>query len=245
MSGPRETIQSMWIGPCLSTMEQLSIASFLRHGHDYHLFTYCPVDGLPPGAVCLDAREILPESRIFQYRDHASYAGFSNFFRYKLLWERGGWWVDTDAVCLRPFEFEEPYVIASELHPHGGEVPTCSFLKAPAGSPVFADAWEQCAHRRTETLAWGETGPRLIGELVSRFDLADYIQPAVTFCPVPYSEWTQFTEADVSWTFGASTRAVHLWHELWRRGAKDKDRVYPPTSPFELWKREYLTDTVC
>src|SRR4051812_6131780 len=98
MSGPRVIIQSLWIGARLSTMERLSIASFLHHGHDYHLFTYGPVEGIPPGTVVQDACEILTESRIFQYRDHASYAGFANFFRYKLLLERGGWWVDTDAV---------------------------------------------------------------------------------------------------------------------------------------------------
>src|SRR5438105_1989553 len=90
-----EVIQGLWVGERLSVMERLSIASFLHHGHAYHLYTYGPVAGLPAGAVRQDARAILPESMIFQYRDHASYAGFSNYFRYKLLLERGGWWVDT------------------------------------------------------------------------------------------------------------------------------------------------------
>jgi Glycosyltransferase sugar-binding region containing DXD motif/Alpha 1,4-glycosyltransferase conserved region len=240
MSGPRVTIQSLWIGPRLSTMERLSIASFLHHDHDYHLFTYSPVEGVPPGAVVRDAREILPESRIFQYREHASYAGFANFFRYKLLLERGGWWVDTDVVCLRPFDFDEPYVIATEHHPYGGEVPTNSFLKAPEGSPAFAEAWERCQSSRPETLTWGEMGPLLIGEIASRFDLGKYLQPAKTFCPVPYQEWARFTEPGVPWSFDASTRAVHLWNELWRRGSKDKDFVYPPESAYEQWKRKYL-----
>src|SRR5258706_6206464 len=33
-------IQGLWIGPTLSQMEQLSIASFLANGHEYHLFVY-------------------------------------------------------------------------------------------------------------------------------------------------------------------------------------------------------------
>ena len=42
-------------------------------------------------------------------------SGFSNFFRYKLLLERGGWWVDADMVCLRPFAFDKEHVFASEV----------------------------------------------------------------------------------------------------------------------------------
>ena len=29
-----------------------------------------------------------------------SVAGFSNLFRYELLRRDGGWWVDTDVLCL-------------------------------------------------------------------------------------------------------------------------------------------------
>jgi len=33
-------IYGLWIGSKLSTMQRLSICSFMAHGHDYHLFTY-------------------------------------------------------------------------------------------------------------------------------------------------------------------------------------------------------------
>ncbi len=88
-----DIIQSLWIGPTLSVMERLCMRSFLAHGHDFHLYTYAPIDNVPEGVVVQDGNDILPESMIFQYRDHSSYAGFANFFRYKLLLERGagGW----------------------------------------------------------------------------------------------------------------------------------------------------------
>ena len=104
-------IQGLWIGAELSVMEQLSIASFLRNGHEYHLYTYAELANVPAGTVIRDANEILPAAAIFQYKDRPSYAGFSNFFRYKLLLERGGWWVDSDLVCLRPFDFTVEYFI--------------------------------------------------------------------------------------------------------------------------------------
>src|SRR4051812_44012710 len=95
-------------------MEQLAIRSFLHHGHEFRLYTYQPVENLPPGTVELDAAEILPASAIFESASHKTFAGFSNFFRYKLLLEKGGWWVDSDVVCLVPFDFPTPYVFAQE-----------------------------------------------------------------------------------------------------------------------------------
>ena len=42
-------IQGLWIGSELSMLERLSIASFLDNGHDYHLYTYGDVRGIPDG----------------------------------------------------------------------------------------------------------------------------------------------------------------------------------------------------
>ena len=120
-------IQGLWIGPTLSQMEQLSIASFLANGHDYHLFVYDDVKNIPVGTTLKDANEILPAAAIFQYAGRPSYAGFANFFRYKLLLERGGWWADTDTVCLRPFDFDERYVFSSELS-KGFQVVNCGVV---------------------------------------------------------------------------------------------------------------------
>jgi hypothetical protein len=42
-------IQSLWIGPELSRLEQLSIASFLKNGHPYELHVYDELPGIPAG----------------------------------------------------------------------------------------------------------------------------------------------------------------------------------------------------
>src|SRR6187401_3043571 len=98
-------------------MERLAIRSFLANGHSFHLYAYDSIDGLPEGAVVKDGNKILPASQIFTYREgfaQGSPAAFSNFFRYKLLLDRGGWWVDTDVVCLRPFDLEDKRLWSSE-----------------------------------------------------------------------------------------------------------------------------------
>ena len=80
----------------------LCVKSFIDHGHEYDLYSYDSV-AVPDGVRVLDANEILPRSEIFFYRQgdaKGSVAAFANMFRYRLLMLRGGWWVDTDVLCL-------------------------------------------------------------------------------------------------------------------------------------------------
>jgi hypothetical protein len=232
-----DVIQTLWIGPRLSTMERMSIASFLRHGHEVHLYTYGDVDGVPPGTVVRDGREILPAERIFFYRDYASPSGFSNFFRYKLLLERGGWWVDTDMFCLAPFAFEREHVFGSELS-KGVPFVNCGALKAPRGSAAMAYAWEACNAKDPSTLRWGETGPSLVKEVVERLGMHDAVQPPHVFCPIPFPQWRRIVDGDDPVELPAGSVAVHLWNEMWRREGFDKDAMYDPRCLYERLKRE-------
>jgi hypothetical protein len=239
MSG-NDVIQGLWIGDELSTMERLSIASFLAHGHQYHLYVYRPVSNVPPGTCLKDAREILPDSMIFQYLDGGSYAGFANFFRYKLLLERGGWWVDTDAVCLRPFDFADEYVFGSELTREGKATPTSGFIKAPAGSKAMAFAWAHCLTKDPTRLTWGETGCRLVRGVIRKYSLHAFLQDYRTFTPVAHFEWERILAPGWTAGFPALTCAIHLWNEKWRRGGQDKNAVYPSECLYEQLKAMYL-----
>jgi hypothetical protein len=232
-------IQGLWIGSELSVMERMSIGSFLRHGHEYHLYTYGDVAGIPRGAVVKDGCEILPRSAIFRYHGFDTYAGFANFFRYKLLLEKGGWWVDTDVVCLRPFDFPDQYVFSTEMN-DGAEVVTNGIIKAPAGSPAMAYAWRTCEGKRTDQLRWGETGPKLMGTTVKEFSLEKYVKPHGVFCPLGYTEWQRVLAPGAAWDFAPSTRAVHLWNEMWRRAGQDKNARFEADCLYERLKRKYL-----
>ena len=232
-------VQGLWIGPELSVMEQLSLASFLQNGHQYHLYVYDEIKNIPGGTIIKDANEILPASRIFQYKHYPTYAGFANFFRYKLLLERGGWWVDTDTICLKPFDFPEAYVFSSEIS-KGLEVVTSGILKAPAGSEVMAYAWGVCQTKNPEHLAWGETGPRLIAEAVRKYSLEQYKQPHHVFCPLGFFEWRKVLEPETETVLDQSAYAIHLWNEMWRDAGQNKNAQYPPSCLYEQLKRKYL-----
>lgn len=237
LSASNRIVQGLWIGNELSAMERLSINSFLQNGHDYHLYTYDELPNVPAGTVIKNANEILPASAIFQYRDRPSYAGFANFFRYKLLLERGGWWADMDSVCLRPFDFSEEYVFSSEINA-GQQVANNGIIKAPAGSDAMAYACSVCQAKKPGKLVWGETGPRLMGEVVQKYRLDKYQRPYYTFCPI--SDWRKLIEPYIA-ALHLDAYAVHLWNSLWQLEKQDKDATYHPACIYEQLKAKYLS----
>ena len=236
-------VQGLWIGERLSVMEQLSIRSFLANGHDYHLYTYGPVAGIPEGTTVLSAVDVIPAARMWRYADHDSYAGFSNHFRYKLLLERGGIWADCDVVCLRPLDLR-PHAIASEDTDDGGVQRASCFLAAPAGSALMRRAVEICEGSDVRTLKWGDTGPKLLTRLVEELGFRFAVLPTRAFCPVPHQRYTELVSADTATQWRSRARlqgaqAVHLWHELWRRSGLDASAAYPPGCIYERLKRRY------
>lgn len=239
MTLPKDPVQGLWVGSALSPVEQLSIASFLGNGHAYHLYVYESVEGVPAGTTVLDASEILPSSRIFYYNNRHSVAGFSNFFRYKLLLDRGGWWTDLDVVCLRPFCFDTEYVFSSELNLEA-PVLSAGVIRCPPQS-TFADyAWRTCESKDTTQLVWGETGPRLVAEAVDACNLQRYVRKPEVFCPISYMDWESVLNSDPLPGFPSETHAVHLWNEMWRLGGRKKDGIYPEACAFERLKRCWL-----
>ena len=85
-------IQSLWIGDSLSNLEKLCIQSFMDNGHEFHLYVYENVAGIPDGTIIKDANEILHKDLIFRRRGKIT--TFSNWFRYALLAKMGGFgWI--------------------------------------------------------------------------------------------------------------------------------------------------------
>jgi mannosyltransferase OCH1-like enzyme len=232
-------VQGLWIGSELSVMEQLSINSFLLNGHEYHLYVYDDLKHIPAGTVVMDASEILRSSSIFQYKRSPSYAGFANFFRYKLLLERGGWWVDSDTICLKPFDIPADHVFATEIDYRGREVVASCVIKVPPGSDVMRYAWEVCQRKNPARLVWGETGPQLMAKAVKKFKLDHYKMNYQTFCPVDYEEWRKVLQPGLELLFSERTYAIHLWNEMWRTAGQDKNAQYHENSLYEKLKRAY------
>jgi hypothetical protein len=191
--------------------------SFIDHGHEYDLYSYDSV-AVPEGVRVLDANEILPRSEIFFYRrggGRGSVAGFTDMFRYRLLMLRGGWWVDTDVVCLSSKIPEGEIFIERESE----ELICNAIIKFPKGHEFVKTLYEK-SREAGKNLVWGQTGPPLISALAMETGLwgqaglqeqAYPIHWADAFLPVTTRGRSAAYEKTRSAPF------LHLWNEIFRR----------------------------
>lgn len=223
-------MSSLWIGP-LAPLERACIESFMRNGHAYHLYVYQTPSDVPPGVTVRDAREILPEDHIFRNIRGAgtgSYACFADLFRYKLLRDRGGFWVDTDVFCLRPFAFHEPYVFGAEDKPVANGV-----IKAPVGSELMQRVYAESSQVNHDRVIWNELGDIFSKHVIS-LGLARYIQPSKVFSPTPYYDIPAIVGSNHSIQIPSESHGMHLYQETWRRNGLDKHDIDGPNSLLRL-----------
>jgi Glycosyltransferase sugar-binding region containing DXD motif len=224
-------------------MERLAIQSFLDNGHAYHLYCYGDVEGVPTRTIVQDGADILPAAEVFGYADgfaKGSVAAFSNFFRYKLLVERGGWWVDTDVVCLRPFDLTDERLWASErVDPPGELVVSTSVIKVKPGDSLMAWAWNRCSRLHRGSIRFGQIGPRLLQAGVDALNLHAFIRPHTFFSPIAFYDWRTIVDGSRLASIPAETYGVHLWNQMWAANGVDKDSKFPEGCLYETLKRRF------
>ncbi len=226
------TVRMFWHGSEFSLYETLSVRSFLRHGFQVEVFSYTPLN-LPDGSVWRDAAEILPASDVFTYRSGAgagSVSAFSNLFRYKLLYELGGIWADSDLLCLRPFTgLPESFVGLQDARTCNGAI-----LRCPPGSEMCRWLYET-ARSLGKDIGWGQIGPRLITRaIIERRDKAVVPLPEQVFYPVPWRRAVDLgipEQTAACETASAGSYCVHWWNEIFRRFAVPKSKL-PPRGSF-------------
>jgi hypothetical protein len=245
-------IQSFWMGERLTTMEQLCIQSFLKNGHEFDLYAYHHIANVPRGARLLDARTILPQSVSdrFRYNAHTPVAALADVFRYKLLLEHGGVWVDMDVVCLKPSNIELEYCFpltsgSKMLDPDKQFAVDSWFMKVPMTCDFIRYCYETAFTYANREMHWGEIGPVLVAHAVERFDLSKFAREEDVFFPVNWNRQSLFidgsADADAVWErHGSSSLVMHLYHSMWARNGADKNASFASNSLYERLKRKYL-----
>jgi len=232
-------VQSFWSGE-FGPMEQMSVESHARQGHDFHLYTYEPQRIVErfrhPKLFIAPADQIVPKERLATF---PSPSLFSDYFRYALLVRNGGWWVDLDTIALKPFDGidpTQPYVFASDNIDHF-YVSGC-VMRAPAENALMstAKAWIN-AKDPTELRILGhmDIGPNLLQRYVPKFGLTGYVAPPLWFDPVPWDKITGIV--DPQRTFDLSQSYVlHLRKSIWDEGPNASAGVLPDGSKLSTIK---------
>lgn len=242
MNEDNRVIKGLWIGEELSPNELLCINSYLYHGHQFELYIYNSIRNIPDSVIVKDANEIIPESEIFSYssgKHKKTLSTFSNLFRYKLLLELGGWWSDMDAICVKPYDLDQEYVFMQEKLRDSIPGKVCSgIIKCPSSAPAMRFCYEKSRTlaENPQNLKWGEIGPALVAESVSKFSLEKYVVPSNFFSPISYIDIPElFTASEIP----EETYSVHLFNEGWNLRSISKNGIYPKKSLYELLKKKY------
>jgi hypothetical protein len=237
MPAALERIQGLWVGSRLSEMARLSIQSFLKAGHQYHLYSYSTLDNVPDGTVIKDANAIMPETAVFKNAFYNTYAAFSDRFRYELLYSQGGWWADMDVIALRPWDLTEQFVFASQREADGTETPMGAVIKCPAGAPIMKSLCEQAGSFAPDEIRWGEIGPKLLETVIKRFSYWRFVTPPAMFCPIDYYNWFEaILPGKCLDLIDGPSLAIHLWSENWRRIGAESAEIYGPNCLYEILK---------
>jgi hypothetical protein len=249
---PVRALNSLWVGDELGYLEQLCVLSGLAAGHAFNIYSYDPdkLRGVPSGATVKDAAEVMPRERLVTYAECGSYALGANFWRYELLAQGLGYWVDLDLLLMKPLESGRDYVFGKEYE---GTINTAVLL-APKDSGLVRDLNElpekvgrppwygprrsalyymrRLRHGplRVEDHPWGTFGPGMFGYLVKKHHLMEHASDPEVFYPISWHDAASLygPAEKVEERLTDRTRGIHLYNSQLRELAKSR----PPEGSF-------------
>ncbi len=245
----RHRFQSFWHGGQLSPYERFCLRSFVDCGHDFDLYTYDLTLAVPAGVQVRDASELIHENEVFCYQEgfgKGSPSAFSNLFRYKLLAEKGGWWVDTDVVCLR----KDIPIVSEFFALQQVDRANTAIMYFNPGDPVML----QCLATATKagrTIKWGETGPRLLTQVLKDQGYFSRALAASICYPIHYRRAAHLLLPAATATLAPLIEPslfLHLWNEALVFSGIQKTYLPPRGSllralvdkhPVSGWTNEY------
>lgn len=203
--------QSFWHPGPLPPLAWACYQSFVAGGQDVHLYAYSAFD-VPAGTSVRDAREILPEAELFVHLN--SLSPFSDLFRYSMLYQKGGWWIDAD-VLFTGREFPGDDVVYAEQEP--GTV-NAGQMKFPAGHAVLAEALGRYRELDISRVKWvGYTGPGILTAVLKSRGEDKSGFPASVLFPIHWLEAYKLLlpeHADDVSDRIAGSPFVHLWGSM-------------------------------
>lgn len=234
-------IHALWIGDKLGEISRCCLTSFIKQGHSVYLHTYGDIQDLPQGITICDANKIIKKEKIFRHKHTGSYAIFADIFRYELLKNVNGIYVDCDVYCLKPLTIpEHGYLFGLE----DDNIINNAILALPSNSSLlnrlsniithknFIPEWySDKAKKRLKLrnifglskhiseMKWGVTGPEALTYYVNACKVEHLAQAIDIFYPIHYDRISQLLSPDLSLNevVTSKTLAVHLYNEKLRQ----------------------------
>ncbi|HUH75690.1 MAG TPA: glycosyltransferase [Chitinophagales bacterium] len=234
----KNIVHGLWISGNLSSLELLTIHSFLEHGYQFYFWTYeNTLQNLPPGVIIKDAGEIIKEEEVFQYsyenqfgHGKGSYAGFSDIFRYKLLYEYGGWWTDMDITCLKRLPSTENYFFRQNKKSAVGNLMHC-----PKHSEVMLWCYEHAKLKiNAQNTNWS-LPIQILNDGIEKFELKDYVEKISN-----NDSWLEVSSLLRDNKIPDHYYCIHWMNEEFRRLDISKERFPEKSNLYQLLERYNL-----
>ena len=247
----KNEVFSLWIGPTLSILEQTCINSFLEKGTAFILYIYDNLENVPVGTIIRDANTVVPFSEYSKY-DNPSY--FSNLFRYTLLYELGGIWVDMDLICIQPIDLSSEYIFSSELK-NDEQHTNAGIIGCPPKTALMHDCKTEVQRivYNKRPIKHGQLGPKVLKNYVSKHELDHYVLPPYVFCYFGFREVHSIFNDTTDELEDAT--CIHLWNNVLSKEGIDKTAplkgslydnlttLYAPTDTINVTHEDHKTRT--
>jgi hypothetical protein len=228
-----------WHGD-ISIYEYACIGSFVKNNFEVNVWSYKPLK-LPKGAVNKCAEEILPQTKLLDFEmpkgNMGSLAAFSDMFRLHVIKEKGGWWFDTDCICLAP---QDKFLNLSKTNDivAGWEdentINNAVIFMSQELVNICIEKLNLLCLKNKNSFRWGECGPQLLTEFIKENNLTSKILPIHSFYPVYFKHAIDALDPLKLLEINALTKEsliYHYWSEIFKRKQINKSEL-PPAGSF-------------
>jgi hypothetical protein len=193
-------------------------------GHPVQVWSYSPekLNFLQPhGIEVRPADEVLPRELFRRIVDSAEIRYFSDIFRYAILYEHGGLWMDSDVVLLRPFPFQGDHFLNLQWRGgHAGHFICGNVMYGKPFSRHFRNLYEMSIEQFAGAggKAFGDIGPKLLSHYVMSEEgreLRERVFSPMLFNPIDWTEVDRFNQpitALADYLNDDRVYGVHLWN---------------------------------
>lgn len=227
---------SLWVGNPITKIQEVSLSSFIYHGHDLTLYVYDMDMRVPEGVHKAFAGDIMDESEMFLVQN--TYAAFSDLFRYRMIKKTGLVWVDADTICLSSDwdGLGDTYACLENDTVVGG------VLALPQDSPAINYLIKKSTQFNKKKIKWTDVGPALVDKTFRSFDLMNYVYPMEIFCGIHWSQWNKLWDPKYLKEIKRlekKSKSISVYHSMTGRNNIDKNFM-PPGSAMEYFYNKFV-----
>lgn len=192
-------------------------------GHPVRVWSYAPEKLgflVPHGVEVRNADDVMPRALFERIVAGSEIRYFSDIFRYALLYEHGGLWMDSDVVMLRPFPFRGDHFFNLQWHgSHKGHFICGNVIYARPYSRHLRVLYELSIERfhAAHGKEFGDIGPKLLSDYIASdagAELREWLFSPMFFNTIDWNEIDRFEKPIaelVDYLNDERVYGIHLW----------------------------------